>query len=317
MRKLREAFLYHYKILCNYEFTLDNVVVTPANAAISQVINSITDIGDSLLLPDPGFPTFNLSTKYHEVRTVLYNLDQDNGYQLNIQNIKNKIKSDSSIKAIVINNPSNPLGIYHNLEDIDEVTEFCEKRKVFVILDDTYRCLIYNPTYKRNIHRDNIIYIYSMSKDTASPAMRIGCVVGDSKVIKCISRHNSLFYSCLPKFIQLAAAEYLMEDHRPYRIKMRNEMIRRINTIDEILKKTHAISYIKPNAGIYYWINVSNTGMTGKELSLRLLTESGVCVCPGEGFGPSGINYIRICISGDDELLMKGIDKIFKYIENA
>ena len=75
-----------------------------------------------------------------------------------------------------------------------------------------------------------------MSKDTASPAMRIGCVVGDSKVIKCISRHNSLFYSCLPKFIQLAAAEYLMEDHRPYRIKMRNEMIRRINTIDEILK---------------------------------------------------------------------------------
>ena len=50
-KKLREAFLYHYKILCNHNFTIDNVVVTPANAAISQVINSITDVGDAMLLP--------------------------------------------------------------------------------------------------------------------------------------------------------------------------------------------------------------------------------------------------------------------------
>ena len=113
-----------------------------------------------------------------------------------------------------------------------------------------------------------------MSKDTASPAMRVGCVVGQESVIKSISRHNSLFTLCLPKFIQLAAAEYLMEDHRPYRIAMRDEMISRIESIDKIFKQTDTISYVKPNAGIYFWINVHKTGMSGKELSLKLLKES-------------------------------------------
>tara|TARA_B100000123_G_scaffold147628_1_gene109080 strand:+ start:11035 stop:12198 length:1164 start_codon:yes stop_codon:yes gene_type:complete len=313
-KKLREAFLYHYKILCNHDFTIDNVVVTPANAAISQVINSITDAGDAMLLPDPGFPTFSLSAQYFEVKKVLYELNQKQDYQLNVEDIKDKINSNKTIKGIIINNPSNPLGIYHDLKDIDEITKFCEEKKVYVILDDTYRCLIYNPTYKRNIHRSNIIYIYSMSKDTASPAMRVGCVVGHESVIKSISRHNSLFYSCLPKFIQLAAAEYLMEDHRPYRIAMRDEMISRIESIDKIFKQTDTISYVKPNAGIYFWINVHKTGMSGKELSLKLLKESGVCVCPGDAFGPSGVNYIRICISGDRKLLVEGVNKIYNFV---
>ena len=104
-----------------------------------------------------------------------------------------------------------------------------------------------------------------------------------------------------------------MEDHRPYRIAMRDEMISRIESIDKIFKQTDIISYVKPNAGIYFWINVHKTGMSGKELSLKLLKESGVCVCPGDAFGPSGVNYIRICISGAKGLLIEGVNKMYNF----
>ena len=315
--RLKEAFMFHYSILCNHEFTKEQVVVTPANAAISQLFNILADEKDSVLLPDPGFPTYLLSSEFNSLNSVYYSLLEKNNFKFIPDEIISIIEKTPRIKIIVINNPSNPLGIHQNTNDIDKIVEFCAQKKVAVIWDDTYRNLIYDDNVKRNVkHRSNLFYIYSLSKDTAAPALRIGCIVGEKNVIKKIADHNSLFYSCLPKFIQLAAADYLFEDHRPYRVALRDSMMQRITRICEILKDAPLISYVKPNAGIYFFFNISKSKLDGESFAKQFLSNYDVCVCPGSGFGPSGKDYVRICISGDEKFLYEGCNRIVRFFNS-
>ena len=180
------------------------------------------------------------------------------------------------------------------------------------MLDDTYRNLIYEKNYPRIKNLPNIFYIYSISKDLASPGMRIGVVVGDSEVIKKIANLNSLIYSCLPKFIQLAAAEYLEEDHREYRSLLRKNLNQRIINVSNKLDAVKALTYVMPNSGIYFFLNISATKLDGDQFAKILLNQEAVSVCPGSSFGKNGINYIRICIGGDEIELYEACEKIIK-----
>jgi len=307
---LRAAFANHYSILCKEKIDSQNVVITPANAAISQLINVLSDEDDAILFPDPGFPTYNLAAAYHSVRPIFYNLEQSNGFQINFDEINSIVESNKNIRAIFVNNPSNPLGIYHQISKLNEIISFCYEKKISVVIDDTYRNLIYEENYPRVNHLPNVFYIYSLSKDIASPGMRIGCVIGDMEVIKKIATLNSLLYSCLPKFIQLAAAEYLNEDHRPYRAKLRDDMRVRIEKVSTILETAKGLTYVKPNSGIYFFLNISSTNLDGDAFSRILLSEAGVSVCPGSSFGFNGKKYIRICISGSESDLYEACTKI-------
>jgi aspartate/methionine/tyrosine aminotransferase len=307
---LRAAFADHYSILCKEKIESQNVVITPANAAISQLINVLSDDGDAILFPDPGFPTYTLAAEYHSIRPIFYNLKESNGFQINTDEINSIIASNRNIRAIFINNPSNPLGIFHQISKLNEIISFCYEKKISVVIDDTYRNLVYEENYPRVNHLPNVFYIYSLSKDIASPGMRIGCVIGDMEVIKKIATLNSLLYSCLPKFIQLAAAEYLNEDHRPYRIKLRADLRSRIKKVSAILDTAKGLTYVEPNSGIYFFLNISATNFDGDTFSHILLNEAGVITCPGSSFGVNGKKYIRICISGSEAELYEACSKI-------
>lgn len=307
---LRNAFANHYSILCKQKISSQNVVITPANAAISQLINVLSDEWDEILFPDPGFPTYNLAAAYHSIRPIFYNLEEHNGFQINADDINSIVESNKNIRVIFVNNPSNPLGIFHKISELNEIISFCYERKISVVIDDTYRNLIYEENYPRVNHLPNVFYIYSLSKDIASPGMRIGAVIGDAEVVKKIGMLNSLLYSCLPKFIQLAAAEYLNEDHRPYRAKLRNDLRNRIVKVSGILDCSPGLTYVEPNAGIYFFLNISATNLDGDTFARILLNEAGVSACPGSSFGVNGKNYIRICISGNESELYEGCTQI-------
>jgi len=310
---LREAFSFHYTNLTKNKIDVSSVVITPANAAITQIFQTILDVGDSVLLPNPGFPTYKIAANKLGLKVGFYNIKESDRFQLNVKHII-KILQTKRIKLIVINNPSNPIGIAHNRDDIDQIVSFCNKNNIFVLLDDTYRNLIYIDDYPRVSHQRNLIYLYSISKDTASPALRIGCIISNPLITKKIENDNSSFYSCLPKFIQIAVSEYLFEDHRKFRREMREELKNRIEYAHLRLKNIKSISYVKPDAGMYFYINIKKLGMTDKEFANTLLTNHCVAVCPGSSFGTSGKYYIRLCISIKKNEFIAGIKKLAKFI---
>ena len=112
---------------------------------------------------------------------IYYSLLEKSNFLFSSNEIISIIKKTPRIKIVVINNPSNPLGVHQQTNDINEVVEFCAQNKVSVIWDDTYRNLIYDDNVKRNVkHRSNLFYIYSgYQRMPQLLPYASGCVTGD------------------------------------------------------------------------------------------------------------------------------------------
>jgi aspartate/methionine/tyrosine aminotransferase len=313
--RLREVLAENYSILCGEVFSIANVVVTPANAAISQLLAILCDKGEKVLLGNPSFPTYKLAIDFNELEAVYFDLIEAKGFEPDLEAIQKRIESDPKIRAMIIDNPSNPLGIYHDEGIMNALATLCNKHRVALIIDDTYKSLIYLPTYDRIKHFDTNFYIYSLSKEAAAPALRIGGVVGDERVITKVADYNSMFYSCLSKPLQLAAVNYLNGPQKRLG-EIRAEMIERIDKVSRIFLGSPYLSFVKPNAAIYLYLNISQTRMSSDDFSTQLLTDTGVCVCPGSAFGPSGYEYVRICLSGNDSELYSGCAKIVEFVNS-
>ncbi len=303
---LRDILARQYAEEYGFPFKREHVVITPANAAISQLLALLCDEGDSVLLPDPAFSTYQLAIRFNGLTPVFFPLREEVGFSPNIAEIRASLDADPKIRVLLIDNPSNPLGIAHSSEVMEGLASLCAERGIALVLDQTYKNLIYGEQPRRPKHRPTTFYVYSLSKDAAAPALRAGCVVGDPAIVAKVADYNSLFYSCLPKPLQLTAARYL-EDSYLRQVGRLNRIIEgRIEAVTAILRPSKWISFVRPNAAIYIYLNIKRTGLDSETFANRFLHERAVCVCPGTGFGPSGRFYVRICLSGKEDELYAG-----------
>lgn len=311
---LRDILAQQYTQECRVPFRRENVVITPANAAISQLLAVLCDAGDRVLLPDPAFSTYQLAIRFNELVPVFFSLREEAGFAPYPADIRARLDADPGIRALVIDNPSNPLGINHAPDVMDELASLCADRDVALILDQTYKNLIYSGPQRQIRHQATNFYIYSLSKDAAAPALRVGCVVGDPAIITKVADYNSLFYSCLPKPLQLAAVAYLQNNGKQETV-LHRAIKERIETATTLLRPCSWISFVKPNAAIYIYLNIARTGLDSETFATRLLHERAVCVCPGMGFGPSGHYYVRICLSGKEDALYAGCRTLVEFAD--
>ena len=101
-------------------------------------------------------------------------------------------------KAIVITSPSNPTGMVSTIEDLKTIAEFAVEKDIFVISDEIYEKLIYEPDKKhisiaslgKEIYNRTIV-INGVSKSYAMTGWRIGFTAAPKEVAKCISALQS------------------------------------------------------------------------------------------------------------------------------
>lgn len=313
--QLRKALADKHNELKGTNIGIDNVAVTPANAAISQLMMLLADSGDTVVLPDPCFPTYRLAAKFAQLRVKDTPLARSSQYQFDIGEIRALFASDPSIKMMLIDSPSNPLGIAHSRAQIEELARACQEFSVSMVVDETYRNLIYDNALDHNYDVPGITWIYSLSKDAGVPGLRIGSVVGSPPLIAKLGDFNSMFYSCLPKHIQLTCGKFL--DSQSSSIEqIRNKYRVRLERVYRELSESQSLIPSRPNSSIYCFVDVSPTGLSGEEFATQLLVSENVAVCPGNGFGRSGENSVRITVCGDEKDLTEGLKRLVKFASN-
>lgn len=301
---LRDAVARRYARDKGFPFTRDHVVVAPANALITQVLAVLCDPGDAVLLPDPGFPTYRLAVDYNGLEARYYPLRQSRGWNPDPAEVERLL--DSGIRAIVLNSPSNPLGVVLDCDVLDTIVELAARRGIACIVDEAYKHLIYTPGLSAELrHRGNCVYLYSLSKEAAAPGLRIGSLVGPPAIAGKIADFNSMFLSCMPDFIQNAAAAYL-EVGGDFHQQICATMPARIEAAARILKRSRSLRFVLPNASFYIYLDISRTGVQADQFCNRLLEERRVAVCPGTCFGPSGKAFVRVSICGEEADLLEG-----------
>ena len=181
----------------------ENVVIGPANFLITAALASLTTEGDTILLPDPGFATYKLAANFLGLGVIYYPILQNGVYSF--PNLEELLKTSKvRPRVIIVNNPSNPLGIAFKNELLSINLQNFPSLGIEIIIDETYVNLVYDKT-DAYIAEIPATRIRSFSKEHCAPGLRIGYAVGEKTIADTMADLISLSISCVPQFIQFAA----------------------------------------------------------------------------------------------------------------
>ena len=270
----------------------ENVVIGPANFLITAALASVTSPGDYVMLPDPGFATYKLSADFLGLKILYYPV-----YQAGNPSFPDlaDFVAASGVRptVLIINNPSNPLGIAFEGDQILKSIEPLVGKGIQVIFDETYVNLVYDDTQSL-VGDVEAIRLRSFSKEHCAPGLRIGYAVAESSAARTMVDLMSLSISCAPQFIQFAIAEYLgSPEALVFTNNLKKEMGRRLQFLADSIPD--GLLQTTPNAAFYSLIDM---GAKGGDQGFTFLLDKNVSTCPGSKFGQNSKNSVRVSLAG-------------------
>jgi LL-diaminopimelate aminotransferase len=215
-------------------------------------------------------------------------------------------------KMMFINYPNNPTSAVATDEFFKEAVSFAESNNIIICHDAAYTELAFDG-YKPSSFletegaKDVGIEFHSLSKTYNMTGWRIGFAVGKSEIIQALGQVKSNIDSGSFQAIQMAGMAALEGDQTCIEEINKEYASRRDILVDGLVNSGFSVE--KPRATFYLWIEVPE-GYSSQETAGRLLTEAGIVVTPGNGFGAAGEGYIRIALTVGRERLKEVIERI-------
>ena len=149
----------------------------------------------------------------------------------------------------------------------------------------------------------------------AMTGWRVGYVVAEKEFINTIIKLQQNVAVCVTTPSQYASIE-AMNNAVEYSSLIREIFAHRRKVLCNELDKSNKIKYIAPDGAFYAFLDISATGLDSKTFSFSLLESQHVAVIPGVAFGKSFDNYVRLAFTLSEEKLLKGINRIRKFVDN-
>ncbi|MEI6290868.1 MAG: aminotransferase class I/II-fold pyridoxal phosphate-dependent enzyme [Chloroflexota bacterium] len=289
--------------------------------AFYTAVQAILNPGDEVLVPDPTWATHaNMVTllRGKAVRVPAY---PENNF-LPLYNDWEKCLTGKT-RAIIINYPSNPTGVYPTLEYMEFLQDFAKTNNLWIISDEVYENLYFeeHPVCASSVKgaRERTIIINSLSKTYAMTGWRVGFISGPNQVIENALKASQISITCVAPFIQKAAAFALTDlNVQAYASEMRNSYNKRRNNVMNISadlgsKKVRAQM---PMGAFYYFLDMRKLNMDSSTIANRILEEVGVGLVSGSAFGTNGEGFVRMTIAASDQDVAEGYRKIINWAEN-
>jgi len=302
MIEFRETIAEISKQKLGFKPIISQIVVTPANAAIDFVCRCVVDPGEEIIYPDPGFPTYFSVINYNKFVPVPIQLKEKNNFRMNPEDIRKKITSKT--RLIIINTPHNPTGSVITKDEILEIAQIAAEHDIYLLSDEVYTEIVYNSKHfspsSTDLCKERTIVLNSLSKSYSMSGWRLGYIIGPENVAEKIGLLVETILSCIPPFIQIGGRAALL-GNQEFLYKRNLILRKRRDLLINGLNKLSGISCLTPEGSFYAFPNIKNTGMTCEKYSEKLLSETGVCVLPGNCFGPFGEGYLRLCYASTSE----------------
>ncbi len=286
----------------------DNVCITVgAEEALFTTLFCYLNPDDEVMLANPTFLAYKTIIEMVGGKPVYFDLDPDNNFKL----IRNSfIKSITSrTKMIILNNPSNPLGICFDADETDFIIKICKEKNILILVDEVYRELFLEKRQKSFMEFDgDIIVVSSLSKSHCMTGWRLGWAVSPKKeLIEPIINIHQFVCTCAPFISQKAAIKALSEEGVAEKEKIRKKLVSNRKSAVEFIEKNIPDAKILSNSSSpYLFINFCIDDI----LLTNDLLKEGLIVIPGSAFGSNGKNWIRISYAVEKNILIKGLEVI-------
>jgi aspartate aminotransferase len=301
--ELREAISCKLADENKIEADPDNITVTVgASQALYISLQALVNKGDEVLIPDPGFLSYDAFVKLAEGKMVPISLKEENEFQMTPEDVLDKITDKT--KAIIMNSPSNPTGAVMQKEDIKGIAEIAEDHGIYLISDEVYEHIIYEGKhYSPGRYSDNVITINAFSKTYAMTGFRIGYMAAKPEITEELLKVHQYNVACASSLSQIAGLEALTGPQECVG-EMVAEFKRRRDLIVKRLNEM-GIQFKAPKGAFYAFPKVDN--------SLEFVNEAikaGVIIVNGASFGKCGEGHFRISYAAAYEKLVEAMDRL-------
>jgi aspartate aminotransferase len=311
---LKKAIIRYTEENYNKCFGVTNVIASNgAKQSIMVLLYAILEPKDEVIFPAPYWVSYPEMVKLAGGVPVPV-VPEDGSFCPRIEEIAAAVGSYT--KAIILNTPNNPSGAMYSEEFVSGVVELCEKKGIFLIMDDTYNRLIFDgrtPTnalaYARvQSKKSKLVVVNCVSKMYAMTGFRIGWAVSENEeVINAMTNIQSQQTSGPSAPAQWAAVGALngvQSSIQSLRMTLENNR----NVLIERLKAFSGVKVTKPEGTFYTFPDFSAYEKSSQKLARFLLDKVRVVTVPGKEFGMEG--RLRISFCGTIKEITEGVERI-------
>ncbi len=287
-----------------------------ATNALYSVMNCLIDPGDDVVIPEPMYVGYPPIMAAIGANIIPVPLDLEDDFSLDPERVMAAVTPKT--RAVLINSPSNPTGSVITASRLKTLAALCRERGLWLVCDEVYSMITFSGRH-RSLRAcaealDNVVMIDGLSKSHAMSGWRIGWAVAPEALITRLGAvAGASLFGC-PQFIQDASA-FALENDQEYVAAMRVEYAGRADYVLKKLNKLPGLRGHPPKAGMFVMVDVSGTGMNGREFAGQLLSKQLVSVVPGDAFGPTSRNCVRVGLAQPRHILKRGVKRIERFIE--
>lgn len=267
--------------------------------------------GDINLVPDPGYPVYNIGTLLAGGKSYFMPLKVENKYLPILEDIPAEVAHQA--KLMFINYPNNPIGSVADLPFYAKVVEFARTYDILVCHDAAYSEMAYDglkpPSFLQVPGAKEVgIEFHSLSKTYNMTGWRIGWAAGNRAAIEVLGRFKSNIDSGVFQAIQYAAIEALRGPQDC--IEESNAIYAERRGIAQAGLQRMGWQVDPPKASFYFWAPVPR-GYTSASFAELVLEKTGVIITPGNGYGEYGEGYFRIALTVSKERMQEAFDRMY------
>jgi len=283
---------------------------------------ALIDSGDEVLIPNPGFVLYKTAIQIVGGQPVEYPTPAELNFQLDVEEIRNRITS--STKAVVINSPNNPTGRIIPESTLSELKALVEKHDLYLISDEVYQHVAFPaPAPSAWGDSDRVIVLNGVSKDLSMTGWRLGWIIASHVLIKQISAVHHYMVACAPTISQRILLR-MHDNKQPGIDHLRNALLKEFARRKDIL--TSGISdevgwdFVPPEGALYLMVKIPEgvmAGNTSEDIAKDLVRQQDLITIPGSAFGSQGEGYLRISFAGEEQTIIEGIQRLKRYAESG
>lgn len=316
--ELREAIAEKLRTQNGIDCSASEILVSVGlTEAVYDVLCSILNEGDEILIPDPVWINYMNVPKLLGAVPVSYHLREENDYQIDLDEIRGAITPKT--KALVIISPNNPTGGVLSEKVLKELAEIASYHNLLVLADEVYERLIFDDEKHISIAslpgmKERTITLNGFSKAYSMTGWRLGYAAAPESLIAVLNKIHQHNTTCATSFVQKAAVAALRDEKDEVNGMVREYQRRRDYAVDAI-NKIEGISCRRPKGAFYIFINIKKLGKSSAEITEYLLNEAKLAFVPGDVFGPEGEGYLRMSFANSYENIVKGCERLEKAIQ--
>src|SRR5690606_6413574 len=275
---------------------------------IMHISMAFLNVGDEVLLPNPGYPTYASVTNLVGAVPVTYDLNLENGWFPNLEELSQK--DLSKVKLMWVSYPHMPTGATATMDQLKTLVDFAKANNILLVNDNPYSFVLSsNPTSILSIEgaKDCALELNSLSKTFNMAGWRVGMVLGSAEHINAVLKVKSNMDSGMFYGIQKGAVAALQSGPEWFE-ELDAVYTKRRELMFQLADKL-GCEYDRNAVGMFVWCKLPEGSLSSEAFIDKVLYEKDIFIAPGTIFGSNGEGYIRFSLCVKEEKIKEAIER--------